>query len=126
MNRFLLQVIAAVEAGAGAGLILVPSPLVGLLIGGPVDSPTALAVARLAGAALMTLGLVCGFASRDSESRAAIGVVTAMCFYNAAAAGILLYARVGADLSGLGIWPAIVLHAMLAAWCLACARRSAV
>lgn len=126
MNRILLQFMAAVEAGAGAGLIILPSALVGLLIGGPVDSHTALAVTRLAGAALVTLGLVCWSASRDPESRAAIGVVKAMTLYNTAAAGILLYARFGADLSGLGIWPAIVLHATLAAWCLACLRRGAV
>jgi len=126
MNKTLLQVSAAVEVGAGAALALVPTAVVGLLIGGSVDSPTALAVTRLAGAALLTLGLVCWFASRDSESRAAIGVVTAMSFYNAAAAGVLLYARFGAELSGLGLWPAIVLHAALAAWCLAGARRTAV
>lgn len=126
MNKLLLQVIAAVEAGAGAGLILFPSPVVGLLIGGPVDSPTALVVTRLAAAALVTLALICAFASRDPESRAAIGIVKAMSLYNAAAAGILLYARLGTDLSGMGLWPAIVLHTALAACCLACGRRSAV
>ena len=126
MNKTLLQVSAAVELGAGTALVLVPTAIVGLLIGGSVDSPTAFAVTRLAGAALMTLGLVCWFASRDSESRAAIGVVTAMSFYNAAAAGVLLYARFGTELSGLGLWPAIVLHSALAAWCLAGARRTAV
>ena len=126
MSKTLLQVSTAVELGAGAGLVLVPSAIVGLLIGGSVDSPTAFAVTRLAGAALVTLALVCWFASRDSASRAAIGVVTAMLFYNAAAAGVLLYARFGADLSGLGLWPAVVLHAALAAWCLAVVRRTAV
>lgn len=126
MSRTLFQVSAAVEVGAGAALILAPSAIVGLLIGGTLDSPTALAVARLAGAALVTLGLVCWFASRDSESRAAAGVVAALLFYNAAAVVVLLYARVGADLSGLGLWPALVLHAALAAWCLACLRRTAV
>lgn len=126
MRKILLQLIAAVEAGAGAGLILVPTAIVAFLIGGPVDSPTALVVTRLAGAALVTLGLVCWFASCDSESQVAIGVVTAMTFYNAAAAGLLLFARFGADLSGPGVWPAIVLHGALAAWCLSCVRRTAV
>ena len=68
MRKVLLQVIAAVEAGAGAGLVLVPTAIVAFLIGGAVDSPTALVVTRLAGAALVTLGLVCWFASRDSRA----------------------------------------------------------
>jgi hypothetical protein len=126
VSKTLLQVSAAVEAGAGAALILVPSAIAGLLIGGTLDSPTAIIVARLAGAALMTISLICWFASRDSQSRTAAGVVAALLFYNAAAVGVLLYARLGVDLSGPGISPAIALHTALAAWCLACARRTAV
>jgi hypothetical protein len=121
-----LQVSAAVELGAGIALILAPHAIVSLLIGGTLDSPGAFAVARLAGAALVTLGLICGFASRDSASRAAAGVVAALVFYNVAAVVVLLYARFGMDLSAMGLWPAIVLHAGLAAWCLGCARQPAV
>ena len=125
MNKSLLTVSAAVEVGAGAALIAAPVTLVAILIGGTLDSPGALSVARLAGAALVTIGLVCWFASRDSGSRAAAGVVAALLFYNAAAVGVLLYARLGMDLSGRGTLPAIVLHAGLAAWCLACVTRPA-
>jgi hypothetical protein len=119
MSKTLLQVSAAVEIGAGAALMLAPSAFVGLLVGGTLDSATALSVARLAGAALVTIGLICWFAGRDSASRAAAGVVASLVFYNAAAVGVLLYARLELGLSGPGIWPAIVLHAALAAWCLA-------
>ncbi len=126
MSKTLLQVSAAVELGAGIALILAPHAIVSLLIGGTLDSPGAFAVARLAGAALVTLGLICGFASRDSASRAAAGVVAALVFYNVAAVVVLLYARFGMDLSAMGLWPAIVLHAGLAAWCLGCARQPAV
>jgi len=124
MNKNLLIVSAAVEVGAGIALLAVPLVIVGLLIGNAPDSPTALAVARLAGAALVTLGLVCWFASRDSGSRAARGVVAAMLVYNLMAVAILLYARMGVGLGGPGTWPAIVAHAALAAWCLACVRRA--
>ena len=125
MNKSLLAVSAAVEVGAGAALAVFPVTLVVILIGGTLDSPTALSVARLAGAALVTIGLICWFASRDSGSRAAAGVVAALAFYNAAAVGVLLYARLGMDLSGPGILPAVILHAGLAAWCLACVARPA-
>jgi hypothetical protein len=123
VNKNLFLTSAAVEAGAGIALILAPYAIVSLLIGGTLDSPGAFAVARLAGAALVTLALICWFASRDSASRAAAGVVAALAFYNAAAVGILLYACFGMDLSAPGLWPAIAVHAGLAAWCLACIRR---
>lgn len=126
MHESLLKVSAAVETAAGVSLLAVPSTLVGILIGGTLDTSAAIAVARLAGAALMTLGVICWFASRDSASRAAAGVVAALLFYNTAAIGVLLYARLGLDLNGMGIWPAIALHAGLAAWCLARVRRAAV
>jgi hypothetical protein len=125
VSRTLLQTSAAVEVGAGAALFAVPVPFVAILIGGTLDTPGALAVARLAGAALLTIGLICWLASRDPASRAASGVVAALAFYNVAAVGILLYAKLGLGLSGPGIWPAIALHAALAAWCLACVRRPA-
>ncbi|HUG97887.1 MAG TPA: hypothetical protein VMQ83_01765 [Gammaproteobacteria bacterium] len=69
MSKPLLMVSAAVEVGAGVALLAAPLVIVGLLIGSTLDSPTALAVARLAGAALVTLALVCWFASRDPRSR---------------------------------------------------------
>lgn len=122
MSKPLLVVSAAVEVGAGVALLAAPLVIVGLLIGSTLDSPTALAVTRLAGAALVTLALVCWFASRDPRSRAASGVVAAMLFYNAAAVGILMYVALGIGETGVGTWPAIVLHAALAAWCLASVR----
>jgi len=125
MNRSLLTTSAVIEAGAGAALIAAPVTLVAILVGGTLDSPGGLAVARLAGAALITISLMCWFASRDSGSRAAAGVVAALVFYNAAAVGVLLYTRLRMDISGPGTLPAIVLHAGLAAWCLACLRRPA-
>jgi hypothetical protein len=125
VSKTLLVVSAAVEIGAGVALLTTPLVIVELLIGGTLDSPTALAVARLAGAALVTLGLVCWFASRDSQSRAASGVVAALLFYNTMAVGILLYVRLGLGETGVGTWPAIVLHAALAIWCLACIRSGA-
>jgi len=125
MKKNLLTVSAAVEVGAGALLLAVPAAFVALLIGGTLDSPGALAVARLAGAALVTISIACWFASRDPASRAAAGVVAALLFYNAAAVGVLLYALLGMDLSGPGTLPAIILHGGLAAWCLACVARPA-
>ena len=119
MNKSLLIVSAAVEVATGVALLAAPSAIVRILVGDPLDSPAALAVGRVAGAALLSLGTVCWLASRDPHSRAASGAVAAMLLYNVAAVAILAYARLVADLTGIGLLPAVILHAVLACWCVA-------
>lgn len=122
--RTLLIVTAVLEAATGLALAAAPSPLVSLLIGSPLTTPSASVIARLAGVALLTLGSVCWLARNDQPSRAKAGPVAAMLFYNLAAVTLLTYARVGFGLSGIGLWPAVAAHAMLALWCIACLRTS--
>jgi len=121
----LFIVTAVVEAGAGLALALAPSVLVSLLIGASLDMP-GMVVARIAGVALLSLGLACWLTRNDGQSRAATGLTTALLLYNVAAVALLAYAGTGLGLSGIGLWPAVVLHAALAVWCLACLRSSGV
>jgi hypothetical protein len=120
--RTLLIVTALLEATTGFALAVSPSRLVSLLLGSPLDTRPGSVVVRLAGTALLTLGLVCWLARNDQQSRVTVGPVAAMLFYNIAAAILLAYARLGLGLSGIGLWPAVVLHAALALWCIACLR----
>ena len=120
--RTLLIVTALLEATTGVALAASPSRLVSLLIGSPLDMRPGSVVVRLAGTALLTLGLVCWLARNDQQNRVTAGPVAAMLFYNIAAATLLAYARLGLGLSGIGLWPAVVLHAALALWCVACLR----
>jgi hypothetical protein len=120
--RKLLTVTALLEAAAGFALAASPSLLIPLLIGSPLDTRTGSVVGRLAGVALLTLGLVCWLARNGQQSRVTAGPVVAMLFYNVAVATLLAYARLGLDLSGIGLWPTVAVHAALALSCIACLR----
>jgi hypothetical protein len=113
---------AAIELGAGLALLVAPSATTALLVGVSLESDAALTVVRLGGAGLFALGLACWLARGDSQSRAAKGLVGAMLFYNAAAAAVLAFAGLGLHLFGLALWPAVVLHSLMAVWCLASLR----
>ncbi|MDB6133700.1 MAG: hypothetical protein JWM59_1943 [Verrucomicrobiales bacterium] len=115
--KLLLAITAVMEAVTGLGLLLSPSLIVRLLLGTPPDGLAAGTVGRIAGAALLALGLACWMARAGSRA-----LVLAMLFYNAAAGAILAHAALGAGLSGPGLWLAIGLHTALAAWCVAVLR----
>jgi hypothetical protein len=117
--KSLLIVTAAAETATGLALLGMPSLVVSLLLGGSLDTPAALVVARMTGAALLSLGVACWLARNDEKSRAAVGVVKAILLYNIAAVSVLAFAGIVAGLSGVGLWPAVLLHAALAAWCIA-------
>jgi len=121
--KTLHTVTAVIELGAGLALLCFPSPVVELVLGSPLDTPTALSVARVGGAGLLSLGVACWLARGDSESRAARGLVAAMLLYNVGAVAILAFAGIGFGLHGVALWPAVVLHAVMTVWCVACLRR---
>jgi hypothetical protein len=122
LKKTLLIVTALLEAAAGLSLATSPSLVSSLLIGSPLDARSGSVVGRLAGVALLTLGWVCWLARNDQQNAVTAGPVAAMLFYNVAVATLLAYARLGLGLSGIGLWPTVVLHAVLALWCIACLR----
>jgi len=123
-TRALLTTTAIIEIGAGAAFVAVPASLAPILIGAPLDGPAGVVMARLAGWALVSLGVACWYGGRDAQSRAAVGIVAGMLVYNIATTGLLAIARFSLGLTSLGLLPAAALHAALALWCITCLRRS--
>lgn len=113
----LLTVTAIIEAATGVGLLIVPAMYVQILLGGTLDTPAALTVGRVGGAALLTVGVACWLSRENGRS-----LVAAMLLYNVVVVGILVYAALALALAGLGLWPAIAFHVAFAFWCLACLR----
>jgi hypothetical protein len=113
---------AAIEAGAGVALLSFPSDATKLLLGLPLDAPDALTVARIGGVALLTLAAAFWLGRGDAQSRASKGLIAAMVLYNLGAAVILAAAGVGSRRVGVALWPAVLLHAAMTAWCIATVR----
>jgi hypothetical protein len=120
MNK-LLALSAIIEAATGVALIAVPAIVVRLLLGAEI-SGASIPLGRVAGAALLALGVACWLARGDTQSRATRGLVVAMLMYNIAATAVLASAGIGFGLQGVALWPAVVLHAAMAVWCVACLR----
>ena len=115
--KLLLIVAAVLEGATGLILLLKPAVAVSLLLGAPLDTPAGLVAARIAGAALVALGIACWQARNGERGSPATGVVEAMLVYNFASAMVFVYAGIRLDLHGGLLWPAIVLHLCLGAWC---------
>jgi hypothetical protein len=83
-----LTVAAVAEAATGVALIAVPVIVVRLLLGAEI-SGASIPLGRVAGAALLALGVACWLARDDTQSRTARGLVAAMLMYNIAATAVL-------------------------------------
>jgi hypothetical protein len=114
----LLIVTGIFESVTGILLLISPSLPVSILFDSSVDNPVGLLIGRLAGAALLSLGVACWLVRNDEKSRAVTGIVIAMLLYNVAALALLTYARLIVHLSGIGLWPAVFVHVVLTIWCI--------
>ncbi len=101
----MVLVLAAVgEAATGLALLIVPS-LVGRLLLGEELTGVAIPVARVAGIALIALGVACW------PGPPRVG----MLIYSAAVTLYLAYLGFAGGLTGILLWPAVVLHVILTA-----------
>jgi hypothetical protein len=119
-RRWFLIVTAVVEVGVGLSLLFLPSVPLSLLLGPSSIAVETEFVARVFGAAILAIGVSSWLARNDRKNTAQMGVLTGVLIYDAAAAGLLIYAGAALRMAGVALWPAVVLHTALAAWCVAC------
>ena len=103
MKRVLILT-AVGEAATGVALLIVPS-LVGRLLFGEELTGVAIPVARVTGIALVALGVACW------PGTPLVGMLT----YSAAVTLYLAYVGFAGGLTGILLWPAVVLHVILTA-----------
>ena len=109
-----------VETGTGVALALAPSAVVLLLFGAPLDSQAGLVIARILGAGALLARFHLPVCHDDAEGRTAGGLAAAMLLYNVTVIVLLVYTRTVLGISGIGFWPAVILHSVLLIWCVAC------
>jgi len=101
MNRVLIYT-AVAETATGLALLIVPS-LVGQLLSGEQLTGIALPVARVAGIALIGLGVA------SWSGTPLVGMLT----YGTLVTLYLAALGLGGDWGGVLLWPAVVVHAVL-------------
>jgi hypothetical protein len=119
-TKSLFVVTALIEAGTGLTLVLAPLAAVALVFGTRIETAIEMALAALAGSALIALATDCWLARNDEED--ARSHLVAMLVYNIAAVAVLARAGLVSGLRGPLLWPAALLHAALALWCINCLR----
>ena len=110
--RKILIFAAVVEVGTGLVLIIDPAIVVTLLLGAEVSSPGT-QIARVLGIALLALGLACWPGPQRTQSDSA--AFRGMLLYNAGIALYLAYLATVRHMGGLLLWPAVVVHGVVAA-----------
>jgi hypothetical protein len=122
-NRKLFMIITAfVEAATGLCLLFVPALLLAVLLGLEHGTVDGLFIGRIAGAALLAIGIASWLARVDTFTPAQRGLLTGIFIYNSAAAMLLTFAGTVLEMIGVLLWPAVALHAILAVWCFSCLR----
>ena len=114
-----LGLAAVLEAATGLALVIHPALVAQLLFGNGVAG-AGMALARVAGFALLALGVAC-WPGREAGSGSARSA-RAMLTYSLLVTLYLVYLGVVVHLAGRLLWPAVAVHTvwmllLVAAWC---------
>jgi hypothetical protein len=121
MNKKLfLFATALVEVGTGAAVLFVPTALIPLLLGIEQTTDEARLLARIAGAALLGIGIASWVATTEASNPAQRGLFTGILVYNVGVSTLLAFASAILHTGGPLLWPVVILHSGLSIWCLSC------
>jgi len=120
--RALFIASAIIELAAGLALLFVPSTAVALLFGVPLVTPVGLTITRLAGGALLALGIGSWIAACGRDGRHSREMIASLLVYNVAAVILFAYAKLGYGAPGIPLWLVVGLHAVMTVWCLMALR----
>ena len=109
--RLLFKASAVVEILTGLGFLVAPAWIIGLLLGEGV-SPIGIAVARVLGIGLLSVG-VAAWESPGQDSR--LAPRSGLCIYNVGAAAVLAMLGAYGGMNGVLLWPAVILHGLIGA-----------
>ncbi len=101
---------AVTEAATGLALIVAPALVFSLLIGGPL-ADSAVPVVRIMGIALVSLAIACW----PERVNASVPAMNGLLLYNTLVAIYLGYVGAALNMGGLLLWPAVAIHALVAA-----------
>ena len=118
----LFIVTAVVEVATGLALLALPAVVLASLLGIQAAVEETLVVSRIAGAALLAIGVTSALARDDARSPAQRGVLVGILTYDVLVALLLAYAGLAVQMAGAALWPAVVLHTLLTIWCILCLR----
>ena len=106
----LLSLAAVLEAATGLALLFAPSFVAQLLLGTGV-SGEGVAVGRVAGCALVSLGIAC--CPRRDPTSMLIPAARAMLTYNLLVTCYLMWLGISGQFAGALLWPAVTIHGLL-------------
>ena len=118
--KALLTVTAVAEIVTGLALLALPAVVLAALLGNQSAVEETLVVGRVAGAALLAIGVASALARDDAGSPALRGVLIGVLAYDALAALLLAHAGLDLQMTGPALWPVVAVHTLLAGWCVLC------
>ena len=121
--KYLLTVTAIVEGCAGLMFEVLPSQMSKLVFGTSLSTSIEFALARGFGIGLIGLAVICWLTRHDGQSHTVRGIVGGLMVFEAGCAIGLLYANIVSGLSSIFFWPFVLIHLVMATWCIVCLRK---
>jgi hypothetical protein len=109
MKKF-LTLTSVLEGLTALALIGFPNKIVLFLLGQPTNGTGGMITAMLAGAAILSLAVICWLLRNISDTQK---LIKGLLFYNCAIITIALYGVFSYGLTGLVLWMMILSHALL-------------